>query len=415
MPRITKPLTNIEIDKAKPKDKEFNLSDGDGLALRITPNGSKTWFLNYYHPFSKKRQKISLGVYPEISLAQARKKRLEAKSLLAQKIDPKEHRDEALRALELAHLNTLEKVTLDWFELKKTKVTKDYGDDLWRSFENHIFPKLGKFPVGKITAPKTIEVLKPLAAKGSLETVRRMSQRLNEVMVFAVNTGVIFSNPLSGIKHAFEAPKKQNMATLRPEELPNLMKALNTANIKIVTRALIEWQLHTMVRPSEAAGTKWEELDFENKLWIIPAERMKKNREHVVPLSNQAISLIDSIRPISGHREFLFPSDRDPRKHSNSQTANMAIKRMGFQGKLVSHGLRALASTILNEQGFDPDLIEASLAHIDKNEVRRAYNRAEYLERRRPLMQWWSEHIENAATGNMSLSGGLRGIRLVNS
>ncbi len=195
------------------------------------------------------------------------------------------------------------------------------------------------------------------------------------------------------------------MAALKPNELPELMNAITNASIKKVTRFLIEWQLHTMSRPAEAAGARWGEIDLENKLWIVPAERMKKRKEHKVPLTAQTIALLEELKPISGHRDFLFPSDRDPKKPCNSQTANMALKRMGFENRLVSHGLRSLASTTLNEQGFGPDDIEAALAHVDKNQVRSAYNRTDYLERRRPMMSWWSEHITAASEGNISLAG----------
>jgi len=192
------------------------------------------------------------------------------------------------------------------------------------------------------------------------------------------------------------------------------MKALSIASIKLTTRCLIEWQLHTMVRPSEAAGTRWDEIDTEKLLWTIPAERMKKKKAHTVPLTPQALSLLETIKPLTGQSEYVFTGDRNSRKPTNSSTANMAIKRMGFHGKLVAHGLRALASTTLNEQGFDPDVIESCLAHVDKNEVRAAYNRAEYIERRTKVMTWWSDHIEKAATGNMSLSTSKQGLRVVN-
>jgi integrase len=267
-----------------------------------------------------------------------------------------------------------------------------------------VFPKLGAVPIHEIKARTTIETLKPIAAKGSLETVKRLCQRLNEVMLFAVNTGMVDSNPLSGISKAFETPTKKHMLTLKPKQLPELMIAIANASIKRTTRCLIEWQLHTMTRPSEAAGTRWEEIDFENSLWTLPAERMKKKRPHSIPLSPQAISLLRVMKPISKNREHVFPADRNPRKHTHQQTANMALKRMGFNRILVAHGLRALASTILNEQGFAPDWIEAALAHTDRNDVRAAYNRAEYIERRRDMMTWWSQHIENASQGNMSVS-----------
>ena len=412
MARTTKPLTNTEVQHAKPKDKVYTLSDGGGLQLRVKPNGSKLWLFDYYRPYTKKRTSMSFGPYPALSIAEARKKRDGAKVLLAQNIDPKEHRDEEERLNEAAHGNTLEAIALQWLEVKKTKITCDHATDTLRSLERHIFPDLGKLPIHKITAAKTIKVIEPIAAKGSLETVKRLCQRLNEIMVYAVNIGVIDTNRLAGIRQAFQSPVKQHLPTLKPEQLPTLMKALSIASIKITTRCLIEWQLHTIVRPSEAAATRWDEIDFERSLWNIPAARMKKKKPHTVPLSPQCMNLLEVMKPISMHREFVFPSDRNPRTHANSQTANMALKRMGFDKLLVAHGLRALASTTLNEQGFDADVIEAALAHTSGNEVRNAYNRADYIKRRLPLMEWWSEHIDDAATGNLSL-GSKKGLKLV--
>lgn len=414
MAKLTKPLTNTEVSQAKPKDKEYNLSDGGGLALRVKTNGTKTWLFNYFHPHTKKRSNISFGTFPIVSLKQARDNREEAKTLLVSNIDPKAHRESVKRQLQQEHNNTLEFVAADWFAVKKPTLTPAYAEDVMRSLEKHVFPAMGKTPITMINAVDAIKVLKPLAAAGSLETVKRLCQRLNEIMTFSANTGMIKHNPLAGISKAFEAPIKQNMPTLKPEDLPNLMQALNTASIKLATRCLIEWQLHTMTRPGEAAGTKWSEINLDKKLWTIPPERMKKRREHVVPLSEQSLALLELMQPISGHREYVFPGDRNPKTHMNESTANMALKRMGFAGLLVSHGLRALASTTLNEQGHDPDVIESALAHVDKNGVRRAYNRAEYLDRRYSLMCWWSEHIEQAANGNMSLANGKKTLRLVN-
>jgi len=247
-----------------------------------------------------------------------------------------------------------------------------------------------------------IKTLRPIEAKGSLETVKRLSQRLNEIMTYGVNSGMIFANPLSGIRAVFKKPKKENMAALPPEELPELMLEIANASIKRTTRCLIEWQLHTMTRPAEAATTRWVDIDFERRVWTIPPERMKKRRPHSIPLSDQAMSLLEILKSHSGHREYVFPADRNPRTHANSQTANMALKRMGFQDRLVSHGMRSMASTLLNEHGWDPELIEVALAHVDKDEVRSAYNRADYIERRRPMMAWWSEYILKASTGNLS-------------
>lgn len=412
MPRTTKPLTNTEVKQAKPREKVYTLSDGGGLQLRVKPNGSKLWLLDYKTPYTRKRTCISFGSYPELSIADARKEREAARELLLKKIDPKEHRDEKKRLSELAHSNTLEHIALQWLNVKKTTVSEDHAARSWRSLELYIFPALGKIPIHKITAVKTIDIIRPIAAKGSLETVKRLCQRLNEVMVYAVNAGILKTNPLSGISKAFQAPVKQHLPTLKPEQLPTLMKTLCVASIKITTRCLIEWQLHTMVRPSEAAGTRWDEIDFENSLWIIPAERMKQKKSHSVPLTSQSLNLLELMKPISSRSQFIFPSDRNLTKHTNTQTANNSLKRMGFENQLVAHGLRSLASTILNEEGFDPDIIEAALAHTGKNEVRNAYNRAIYLERRTTMMQWWSDQIEKAATGNMSLSG-KKGLKVV--
>jgi integrase len=405
MARITRPLTNTEVDKAKPQAKVCSLFDGGGLELKINPTGTKKWTFKYYKPFTKKRTNLTFGVYPDLSLADARKLRAKAKELLAKDIDPKEHKDKLSLQQKERIENTFLSIAAKWFELKKTEVTPDYAIDIWRSLELHAFSDLGKYPISEITAPIAIKAVKPIAAKGSLETVKRINQRMNEIMNYAVNTGIIHSNPLIGIKAAFEKPKKQNMPSIKPDELPKFMQTLSIASIKIVTRHLIEWQLHTMVRPGEAVKARWAEIDFNDKLWDIPAETMKKKRPHSVPLSNQVLNLLESIKPISGHREYIFPADRNPRSHANESTANAAIKRMGYKGKLVAHGLRSVASTTLNEQGFDSDIIEAALAHVDDNEVRRAYNRADYLKHRVKMMDWWSEHIEKCSTGNFSLSG----------
>jgi integrase len=189
------------------------------------------------------------------------------------------------------------------------------------------------------------------------------------------------------------------MATIKPEELPELMKAISYSNITLVTRCLLEFQLHTMVRSSEAAKASWDEIDFENMLWEIPAERMKMKVKHTVPLTQQVLNLLELVKPLTGERKYIFPADRHPNQPSGSERANKALQRIGFKGRLVAHGMRSLASTTLNEKGFDGDVIEAALAHQEENEVRRAYNRSKYLERRQKLMYWWSEHIEKAQTG----------------
>jgi len=405
MARSAKQLTDTALKKAKTEDKDLILSDGNGLQVKVRKSGSKLWNFNYYHPITKKRINMVLGKYPDISIVNARKLAQEARELVALGTDPKEHRDETLAFKRAQEELTLNKIALEWFEVKKQSLTKDYGEDIWRSLNKHVLSVIGKYPIGKINAPQVIKILKPIEAKGTLETVKRLCLYLRKIMIHAVNSGYINANPLAGISEVFKKPQKQNMPSLKPEELPELMQTLAIASIKRVTRFLIEWQLHTLTRPGEAAGTRWDEIDFGNKLWTIPPERMKKRREHVIPLSKQALELLEAIKPISGHREFVFPSDRNPRNHINNETANMALKRMGFEGRLVSHGLRSLGSTTLNEHEFNPDVIEAALAHVDKNQVRSAYNRAEYIEKRRELMNWWSDHIGRASQGTLSVTG----------
>ena len=381
------------------------MSDGEGLRLRVKPNGSKLWIFNYIKPATKKRANISFGVYPDLSLKEARIKRKEAREMLALDIDPAIHRAETKNKEKEEHENTLIHVAEQWFRVKKISISADYAQDIWRSLEKHIFPEIGKAPISRLRAPMVINVIRPIEAKGSLETVKRIIQRLNEIMIFAVNSGTIDSNPLAGIGKVFQAPQKQNMPSIPPSELPVFISKVANASIKLTTRCLIEWQLHTMVRPGEAAGTRWDEINFDSEIWSIPAGRMKKKRPHVVPLTKQALKLLEVMRPISGHREYVFPSDRNPKTHANPYSANVALKRMGFHKKLVAHGLRSIASTALNEHGFDPDIIESALAHVDRNQVRAAYNRTDYLERRKKMMAWWSSHIEESGKGNLTLGG----------
>lgn len=310
-------------------------------------------------------------------------------------MDPQQQQEQASEQRQIELDSIFSTVAANWFQIKSRSVTEDYAKDIWRSLDKDVFPALGAIPVQEIKARTIVEALEPIKARGALETVRRLVQRINEIMIYAVNTGLIDANPASGVGMAFEKPKKQNMPTLRPEELPKLMRSLNMSNLSVPTRCLIEWQLLTLVRPSEASGTRWVEIDLDAKLWTIPAERMKAKREHIVPLSPQALDILEVMKPISSHRKYVFPSRKDPTQPMNSQTANAALKRIGYGGKLVAHGMRSIASTALNEAGFNTDAIEASLAHIDRNEVRRAYNRSTYLTQRIELMHWWALKVKS--------------------
>lgn len=394
MARTTRPLTNTEVLRAKAEDKDMTLHDGDGLFLVIKTSGKKLWRFRYQRPATKKRTMIGLGAFPALSLANARSLRADYLALLANGVDPQVQTEVAEEQHQIAMESIFSTVAANWFQLKSKSVTPDYAKDIWRSLEKDVFPAVGEIPVQQIKARTFVEALEPIKSRGALETVRRLVQRINEIMIYAVNIGLIDANPASGIGMAFEKPKKQNMPTLRPEELPKLMRSLTMSNLSIPTRCLIEWQLLTLVRPSEASGTLWSEIDLDAKIWTIPAERMKAKREHVIPLSSQAINILEVMKPISAHREHVFPSRNNPKHPMNSQTANAALKRIGYGGKLVAHGLRSIASTAMNEAAMNSDVIEAALAHSDRNEVRKAYNRSTYLAQRIELMSWWGEHIE---------------------
>lgn len=394
MARITRPLTSNEILKAKPREKDFTLHDGDGLFLLIKTTGKKLWRFRYQRPNSGSRTNLSLGSYPALTLAIARQIRDQHLTTLAQGMDPQQQQELASEQRQIELDSIFSTVATNWFHIKSRSVTEDYAKDIWRSLEKDVFPAIGSIPVQEIKARTIVEALEPIKARGALETVRRLVQRVNEIMIYAVNTGLIDANPASSVGMAFEKPKKQNMPTLRPEELPKLMRSLAMSNLSIQTRCLIEWQLLTLVRPSEASGARWAEIDLDTKLWTIPAERMKAKREHIVPLPPQALEILDVMISISAHREHVFPSRSNPKQPMNSQTANAALKRIGFGNQLVAHGLRSIASTAMNEAGLYPDVIEAALAHSDKNEVRRAYNRSTYLKQRVELMDWWGGFVQ---------------------
>lgn len=417
MPRITKPLTDSQIQAAKaPADGVTSLFDGDGLQLDVKASGSKLWRFRYYRPVTNKRTMLAFGAYPAVSLADARKRRTEALDLLADGKDPQVVWEEQRVAAATAATNTFETVAREWLPLKGERVTADYLDDIRRSLEQHIFPTLGAVPIGDLTARDFIKALAPVKAAGKYETIRRVCQRVNEIMTYATHTGLISLNPAAGIASAFPAPAEKNLPAIAPAELPEFLADLTTASINLQTRCLIEFQLHTLTRPNEAAGAKWSEIDKEARLWRIPAERMKKRKEHTIPLTDEVMAILATLEPISGHREYVFPSIKNPQQPMNEQTANAAIKRIlagKYKGRLVAHGLRSIGSTLLNEQGFDPDIVEVALAHVDQNAVRRAYNRAEYLERRRVMMVWWSGYIVECAGGAGSIAGSRRGLRAV--
>ena len=402
----TAPLTDTQIKQAKPNSsKIIKLADGEGLQLLIKPSGSKIWHLRYTNPITKNKTTLSLGSYPSVTLANARSQRKKARELIANGIDPKRHKEEESRKALFELNNSFKSVFDEWFAIKETNVTIKQSQLIKRAFENHLFKYLGAVPICELKPQHVIEVVKKVEQQGKHDLAKRLCSRINEVMTYAANTGRISFNPLTGITSAFKKVKSKPHPAITPDKLPWLLKVINDSPVKKVTRCLIEWQLHTITRSNEATTTKWKDIDLNKKLWSIPGEVMKMDKPHLIPLTEQAISLLEILRPITGDDEYVFPSFHYGKGHINEETVNKAFRRMGLQNIQTAHGMRSVASTTLNEQGHDYDVIESALAHIDDNQVRRAYNRTDYMERRRKLMVWWSNHIEQCATGNFSLSG----------
>ncbi|MCF6709879.1 MULTISPECIES: integrase arm-type DNA-binding domain-containing protein [Klebsiella/Raoultella group] len=399
MAKIAKKLTDTEIKSTKPADKEINLFDGDGLILRIAPlskGGKKNWYFRYAVPVSKKRTKMSLGTYPHLTLARARASRDEYLSLLANGIDPQVHNNNKANALKNATEHTLQTVARKWLDekVKTSGISQDHAEDIWRSLERNIFPGLGKVPVNEIRPKLLKQHLDPIEQRGVLETLRRIISRLNEIFRYAATEELIEFNPADNLGQRFSKPKKQNMPALPPTELPRFLTVLNNASVRMETRLLIEWQLLTWVRPGEAVRARWADIDIETGMWNIPSDFMKMKKPHKVPLSKEALRVLDSMKAISGHREWVFPSIKAPLNHMHEQTANAAIIRMGFGGELVAHGMRSIARTAAEESSkFRTEVLEAALAHSKKDEIIAAYNRAEYLAERVVLMQWWSDYV----------------------
>ncbi|EOV1170828.1 integrase domain-containing protein [Vibrio fluvialis] len=405
-------LTAREVSSAKPREKPYRLGDGGGLFLYVRKSGTKSWECRYVKPATGKPTYTGIGSFPDVSLADARLKATEVRKLVSDGIDPQLVKAEQKAKTTSEQNNTFKAVATLWMDTKRNRIKEKTIEGNWRKLELYAFPEIGSIPVSMLSAPMAIAALKPIEKKGQLETVKRTAQLINEVMTYAVNAGMIHANPLSGIREVFRKPKVQHMLALLPHELPELVQTVARANMAVTTKSLIEWQLHTMTRPNEAAGARWCEIDIESAVWTIPADRMKMNKEHQIPLTTQTLAILEAVRPISGHREYVFPSIRDPKKPTDTESINKALSRIGFKGRTTAHGLRSLASTTLNEQGFNADVIEAALAHTDKNAIRKAYNRTSYLEQRRPLMAWWSDHIEQASYGSMSVAG-LRQFKVV--
>lgn len=395
-----KPLSATKVRAAKfdPSTPANNtLRDGQGLELRITKT-AKSWLFKYYRPDTGARTNISFGQFPDVSLEKAREKRQEARALLADGIDPQRHRDSKQEATKAAAENTLIRIAERWIELKRHETSAAHCDASWRRLERFIFPALGGTPISKIDVEIVLSTVQHLETAGKLTTLHRILADIRQIVTLAIQRGIVTTgNPFHGITKAIKSPKKRAMASIPPAELPGLMMSIAESGADFTTKQAILFSLHTLVRPSEVAGARWDEIDLDAGWWTIPAERMKMKREHVVPLTAQAIKVLRDIHQLSGNREHVFPHRANPKRPMNKQSTNVALARMGYAGRLVAHGIRALGATAMSQHGFPYDLIDACLAHVVGNTTSRAYIRDDLAEARIPLMRWWSNTIEAAS------------------
>lgn len=394
------PLTATKVKQTRPKKKPFKLSDGGGLYLLVQPNGSKYWRLAYR--YATKQKTLALGIYPQISLSDARMKRDEAKQYLSKGIDPSNLMSKKVRKLnEIENQeNSFEAIAKEWHELQKGAWSENHSDRVLASLQKEAFKDIGTIPIQDVTAAHVLAVIRKIEKRGALEIASRVLQRCSAIFRYAIQTGRVEHNPVIDLQGALKTKKVEHRSALTQAELPTFLEKLDSYEGNTVTQLALKLVVLTFVRSGELRGATWNEFDLENAEWRIPAKRMKMRKEHIVPLSEQVITILNKLKPITGKHDLVFPSERTWKKSMSENTMLYAMYRMGYHGRATVHGFRATASTILNESGFKPDVIERQLAHIERNKVRAAYHRSEYLEERKQMMQWWANFIESLQDNN---------------
>jgi integrase len=394
------PLTDTQIKKTKANGKVQKLNDGDGLRLEISKAGTKSF--KYRIRANGKDTNITLGIYPAMTLAQARVKRDELKAMVKQGIDPIQQKQQAKAEQQIIEQEQAKRLTFtelfeQWHNHNESSWSYKYAVDVRNRITQHLLPTLGNSFIDEITPQQVIYTLKQMEAKGLSDSIRKVQQYASRMFRYGVGLGLCSVDPVRDIPAGdiFKKQTKQNLAHLtKPTELYQLLNALDAYLGDISTATALKLAPHVFLRPSELAGLRWEEVDLKNNLITIEGERMKMKRPHLVPLSKQAKELIQSMEAFKESNAFVFPSPRTPARPINEQSLNAGLKRLGFGGKHTAHGFRHTASTLLNEQGFNRDWIEMQLAHSSGDSVRGTYNKAEYLAGRTQMMQAWSDHIE---------------------
>lgn len=384
-------LTARQVSTAKPQDKPYKLSDGGGMYLLVNPNGSRYWRLKYR--YAGKEKLLALGVYPDVTLADARDKRNEAKRVIAAGSDPSDVKQAIKNAKALAMQNSFELIAVEWHKHKKPNWSSGYADDILESLRKDIFPYIGKRAITDIKPVDMLAVLKKLEERGVLDKLKKIRQACKQIFTYAIITGRAEFNPVADLAGALKPPKQQHYPHLQRDELGGFIEALMDYSGSKITRTATFLLMYTGVRTIELRAAEWKEFDLSNDIWQIPKERMKMRRPHLVPLSSQVKAMLLEVKSITGRGKYVFPGRNDAGKPMSEASINQVIKRVGYDGRATGHGFRHTMSTILHEQGFNTAWIEAQLAHADKNSIRGTYNHAQYMEGRREMMQWYADFL----------------------
>lgn len=392
-------LTDVAVRTAKSTDKPTKLSDEKGLFLLINPNGSKYWRLKYR--FAGKEKLLALGVYPDVTLAEARSRRDQARKLLANGIDPGVVKQQAKYAVKQAAKNSFEAVAREWIAKQSPHWAESHTTKILRRFEQNVFPWIGSRPINEITATEILTVLQRVENRGAIDTAHRVMQNCGQVFRYAVVCGKASRNPAVDLRGALTPAKEKHHASITdPKLIGGLLWSLEGYQGSFVTQCALCLAPLVFVRPGELRKAEWAEFDLDAAEWRIPAERMKMREQHIVPLSTQAVAILRELHALTGDGRFVFPGARTNGRPMSENTVNAALRRLGYtKDEMTGHGFRSMASTILNEQGWHRDAIERQLAHAEHNAVRAAYNYAEHLPERRKMMQAWADYLDGLASG----------------
>lgn len=396
-------LTARQVDTSKAKDKPYKLSDGGGLYLLVNPNGARYWRLKYR--VAGKEKSLALGVYPDVSLADARQKRAEAKKVLAAGGDPGQEKQEIKHARAMAVSNSFERLALEWHEHKSMNWSVGYASDILEYLRKDIFPYIGSRSITDIKPVDMLAVLRKMEQRGVLDKLKKTRQACRQIFTYAVITGRAEHNPVVDLASTLKAPKQKHFPHLSAEQIPDFLRALNDYSGSVVTRNATRLLMLTGLRTIELRASEWADIDFDKGVWNIPAERMKMRRPHLVPISTQVRELLEEIHQLTGRGKYIFPGRNDAGKSMSEASINQVIKRIGYDGKATGHGFRHTMSTILHEQGFNTAWIETQLAHVDKNSIRGTYNHAQYLDGRREMLQWYADYMQALENGENVVRG----------